>query len=78
MFATHTDLGDYALDIGPDPDGNQPTLLFCENETNLERLYGQPPTTAYLKDGINDHVVHGAATVAHGRERRRRRGTRSP
>ena len=66
LFATHTDLGDYALDVGPDPDGNQPTLLFCENETNLERLYGQPPTTAYPKDGINDHVVHGAATVAHG------------
>ena len=66
MFATHTDLGDYALDVGADPDGNQPPLLFCENETNLERLYGQPPTTAYPKDGINDHVVHGAATVAHG------------
>ena len=45
---------------------DQPRLLFCENETNLERLYGQPPTTAYPKDGINDHVVHGAATVAHG------------
>ena len=66
LYATHADLGDYALDVGPDPDGNQPTVVFCENETNLERLYGQPPTTAYPKDGINDHVVHGAATVAHG------------
>jgi hypothetical protein len=66
LFATHTDLGDYAVDVGPGPDGDQPTLLFCENETNLERLYGQPSTTAYPKDGINDHVVHGAATVAHG------------
>ena len=48
------------------PGGDQPPLLFCENETNLERLYGQPPTTAYPKDGINDHVVNGADTVAHG------------
>ena len=25
---------------GPDPQGGQPQLLFCENETNLARLYG--------------------------------------
>jgi len=37
--------------------------LFCDNETNLSRLYGVPNTTPYPKDGINDHVVHGAATV---------------
>ena len=37
--------------------------LFCENETNLKRLYGAEPITPYPKDGINDHVVSGAATV---------------
>ncbi|MCL2584961.1 MAG: hypothetical protein FWE35_21170 [Streptosporangiales bacterium] len=41
----------------------QPQVLFCENETNLERLYGAEATTPYPKDGINDHVVSGAATV---------------
>ena len=41
----------------------RPDLLFCENETNAERLWGTQPTTPYPKDGINDHVVHGAATV---------------
>ncbi len=45
------------------PDGTGPQLLFCENETNLARLYGAAPVTPYPKDGINDHVVHGAATV---------------
>ena len=45
------------------PDGTAPTVLFCENETNLRRLYGVEPITPYPKDGINDHVVHGAATV---------------
>jgi mannosylglycerate hydrolase MGH1-like protein/glycosyl hydrolase family 63 len=45
------------------PDGTGPQLLFCENETNLARLYGAAPLTPYPKDGINDHVLHGAATV---------------
>ncbi|MBC8155036.1 MAG: glucosidase, partial [Bacteroidetes bacterium] len=34
-------------------------LLFCENETNSERLYGRPNTTAYPKDAINNAVVSG-------------------
>ena len=37
--------------------------LFCENETNNERLFGSAAVTPYPKDGINDHVVSGAATV---------------
>jgi hypothetical protein len=45
------------------PEGNGPTLLFCENETNDRRLYGVPSSTAYPKDGVNDHVITGAATV---------------
>jgi len=40
-----------------------PEALFCENETNTERLFGVPGSTPYPKDGINDHVVQGAATV---------------
>jgi hypothetical protein len=40
-----------------------PVALFCENETNLERLFGVESRTPYPKDGINDHVVSGAATV---------------
>ncbi len=38
-------------------------LLFVENETNNERLWGSPNQTPYPKDGINDHVIHGTATV---------------
>src|SRR5205085_11177937 len=40
-----------------------PDLLFCDNETNTERLWGEPNAHPYPKDGINDHVVSGAATV---------------
>ena len=36
-----------------------PDLLFTENETNLQRLFGVPNRTPYVKDGINNYVVHG-------------------
>ena len=45
------------------PDGTGPQLLFCENDTNVAGLYGAAPLTPFPKDGINDHVIHGAATV---------------
>jgi hypothetical protein len=34
-------------------------LLFTENETNLQRLYGAPNTLPYVKDGVNDALVQG-------------------
>jgi hypothetical protein len=37
-----------------------PELLFTENETNHQRLYGIDNTSPYVKDGINDYIVHGA------------------
>jgi hypothetical protein len=45
------------------PDGAPPELLFCDNETNDERLFGAAGRSRYPKDGINDHVVFGAETV---------------
>ena len=45
-----------------------PTPLFCDNATNTQRLWGQPGP-AYPKDGINDHVVDGAADGEPGADR---------
>ncbi|MFI7491489.1 MGH1-like glycoside hydrolase domain-containing protein [Micromonospora echinaurantiaca] len=45
-----------------------PTPLLCDNDTNAERLWGLPGRSRYPKDGINDHVVNGAATVNPARE----------
>ncbi len=59
----HPFLGELELLGGPGPDGTEPTLLFCDNETNDQRLYGVASTTPWPKDGINDHVITGAATV---------------
>jgi hypothetical protein len=63
----HPFLGPLELLAGPGPGGTLPTAVFCENETNDQRLFGAGPGTPYPKDGINDHVVTGAATVNPGR-----------
>jgi hypothetical protein len=34
-------------------------LLFTENETNTQRIFGVPNRTPYVKDGINNCIVHG-------------------
>ncbi|MFN6514856.1 MAG: MGH1-like glycoside hydrolase domain-containing protein [Nostoc sp. CreGUA01] len=34
-------------------------ILFTENETNSQRLFGYANTSAYVKDGINDYIVQG-------------------
>ena len=39
------------------------TPLVCENETNRPLVHGEAPSTQFPKDGINDHVVAGTATV---------------
>jgi hypothetical protein len=50
----HQLLGKYKLYVeGADE------LLFCENETNMERVFGKPNTSMYVKDGINNYVVAG-------------------
>ena len=59
----HPFLGALELIGAAAPGGADPQLLFCENETNLARLYGAAADTPYPKDGINDHVIDGAATV---------------
>lgn len=32
-------------------------FLFCDNETNFEKLYNSPNLSHYTKDGINDYIV---------------------
>ena len=34
-------------------------LLFTENETNFERIFQAKNACPYVKDGINDYIVHG-------------------
>lgn len=34
-----------------------PELLFTENDTNFERLYGGTNPTPYVKDAFHDHII---------------------
>ena len=38
----------------------EPTLLFCDNDTNTNRLFATD-SAGYFKDGINDCIVGGQA-----------------
>jgi hypothetical protein len=58
LVTEHAELGTLVLT----GDG-RPEALMCDNETNTQRLWGVPGRSAYPKDGINDHVVAGAATI---------------
>jgi hypothetical protein len=39
-------------------------LLFTENETNTQRIFGVPNRTPYVKDSINQFVVYGDSGAA--------------
>ncbi|MGC2199319.1 MAG: glucosidase [Stellaceae bacterium] len=39
--------------------GDRPEFLFCQNETNIRRLWGIDAPGLHFKDGINDYVVSG-------------------
>jgi len=54
VVAAHPELGEFVLSC----EGGAP-LLFTENETNNERLFGQKNESPYVKDGINNCVVLG-------------------
>src|SRR6202795_5271920 len=52
--ADHDALGMHWLVADGSPD-----LLFTDNDTNFERLWGARNGSPYVKDGIDDHVVRG-------------------
>ncbi len=54
VAASHAELGDRYLYSEKDV-----PLLFTENETNNERIFGTPNASPYVKDAINNYVVNG-------------------
>lgn len=54
IHSQHERLGDYWLYC----DGS-PELLFCENETNVRRLYGDNAAAGPFKDAFHDYIVSG-------------------
>jgi hypothetical protein len=52
--ASHAELGEYTLRCEGSPE-----LLFTENESNAQRLWGQPNAAPWVKDAFHTYVVVG-------------------
>ena len=54
ISARHAELGYYLFGC----DG-QPELLFCDNDTNLRRLYAQSEARGHFKDAFHEYLIAG-------------------
>jgi hypothetical protein len=61
--ARHPDLGIYRLQA----DG-KPALLFCDNDTNVARVFGVDGARGYYKDGFHDYLVRGERGAVNPRQ----------
>ena len=59
VLARHASLGLMRFEPGPGPDGTAPDLLFCDNETNAERLFGSASRSKWPKDALHTYLVGG-------------------
>jgi hypothetical protein len=53
----HESLG--KLRLVAEPRGDQPQMLFTENETNFQRLFNAPNAARFVKDAFHRYVVNG-------------------
>ncbi|MCA9757753.1 MAG: glucosidase [Candidatus Eisenbacteria bacterium] len=62
IVAELPEFGRYFLDaVGPN--GESPTFLFTDNETNVRRLYGVANSASFQKDAFHHRVVDGDETA---------------
>ncbi len=54
VSAKHAEFGNYLLHAHGSPE-----MLFCDNETNCSRLFGQSQAAGYFKDAFHEFIVHG-------------------
>src|SRR5690349_6107901 len=54
ILATHPALEDYTLQCYGTPE-----LLFTENESNTNKVWGKPNVSQYVKDAFHEYVISG-------------------
>ena len=75
----HWKLGERFFQLSPSPgvgdsgEDIQPELLFTDNDTNLQGLYGVKNKSQYVKDAFHRHIVNGQKGVVNPEKR----GTKS-
>ncbi len=58
-IADHGSLGRFRFYCDLDSHGKTPNMLYTENETNSEKLFGVKNDSLYVKDAIHRYVVDG-------------------
>ena len=59
ILCRHVTLGEFHFRAGASPTAAPPELLFTENETNSEQLFGVANASPFVKDAFHEYVVHG-------------------
>jgi hypothetical protein len=54
VVGEHDQLGAFALYFEA-----QDRLVFCDNDTNVAKVFGSAGSPGYFKDGVNEFIVHG-------------------
>ena len=73
ITAEHRQLGEYRLRVETGSDASPAEFLFCENETNPRRLFGQSGAPGFYKDAFHEYLVRGD----HSAVNPKRTGTKS-
>ena len=58
IVAEHQTLQRFQFDAAP-INGKPPRLLFTDNETNIQRVFGAENLTKFVKDAFHDYVIEG-------------------
>jgi hypothetical protein len=61
VVADHPNLGRFNWSADATVEGVIPELIFTDNESNCQRLFGSPNFSKYVKDAFDDYVVHNRA-----------------
>lgn len=58
ISARHAELGEWMLRFS-----GQTKVLFCDNETNPQRIFGHAKAEGFFKDAFHEYLVHGRQTA---------------
>jgi hypothetical protein len=66
----HETLGQYRFEVEPEPDGSRkaPEMLFTDNDTNLQAVFGAANGNPYTKDAFHRYVIHGEQTAVNPKD----------
>ncbi|HKB89332.1 MAG TPA: hypothetical protein VKC60_02320, partial [Opitutaceae bacterium] len=64
----HTTLNRFVWEVEPIEDREPAPLIFTENETNAEKLFGAENASRHVKDAFHDYVVEKKSAVVNPRK----------